>query len=368
MALLSLFGIKAAGFYPVPDNGRVKRPAGAVLFFLMPALAGAPPVGGERPSSVPGLGLAAELPSDSSAPEQVRMLDNLRRTGVSVFALSLSWSTAEPSPGTYRVAEIIRTARWLRQSGAVLHLDLPLVVSRVRDVPPDLAEVAFDDPKLSLRLGRLLLAIRPALLDFSTLSLGYEADAFFSDKPGELAAYRRLCDGAVQFLGKIAPNVKVGVTTDSPTESASPGVAALLHQSSPVLFYIYSPFAAGKPFFHRGPDALEADWTVLLRNARNRPIAFAEVSYSSAPENGSSAEKQAEFVRRFRRFLAAADGGRLLFARYAVWRDPPPSAGAADPLSPEPVRRRDSFFAHRGLQSSGGRPKPAWTEWVRAGR
>src|SRR6202022_4478786 len=99
-------------------------------------------------SSVPGLALAAELPSDSSAPEQVRMLDNLRRTGVSVFALSLSWSTAEPSPGTYRVAEIIRTARWLRQSGAVLHLDLPLVVSRVRDVPLDLAEVAFDDPKL----------------------------------------------------------------------------------------------------------------------------------------------------------------------------------------------------------------------------
>jgi hypothetical protein len=39
---------------------------------------------------------------------------------------------------------------------------------------------------------------------------------------------------------------------------------------------------------HRAPDALEADWKKLLDAARGRPIAFPEVSFSSAAENDSS--------------------------------------------------------------------------------
>ena len=86
----------------------------------------------------------------------------VRRTGAHFFVLELSWAAAEPAPRRYRVEEITRAARVLRQSGAVLHLDLPLVHEAGRDVPADLANVAFDDPKLSLRLGGLLDALRPA--------------------------------------------------------------------------------------------------------------------------------------------------------------------------------------------------------------
>ena len=67
-----------------------------------------------------------------------------------------------------------------------------------------LAAIDFDDPRLSLRLGQLLDALGPALADVSTISLGYEAEAYFADKPKELAAYRRLFDGAVEFLKKTA--------------------------------------------------------------------------------------------------------------------------------------------------------------------
>jgi hypothetical protein len=265
----------------------------------------------------------------------------------------------------YRLEEVTRTARLLRQSGAVLHLDLPLVAGRTRDVARDLAGAAFDDPKLSLRLGRLLDALRPVLLDCATLSLGYEADAYFADKPEELKAYRRLFDGAVEYLSRIVPTLKVGVTTAAPTESVAPTVAASLHQRSPVLFYIYAPFQPRQPFVHRPPQELDADWRELLERSGGRPIAFPEVSYSSSDANGSSLEQQAEFVRRLRRFVASADGGRLLFARYAVWRDPP--AGPASAPANEALRRRESFFAHRGLQTSQGRPKPAWRAWARAG-
>src|SRR5262249_15194089 len=170
------------------------------------------------------------------------------------------------------------------------------------------------------RLGRLLEALRPALLDCATLSLGTGADAYFADKPEELTAYRRLFDGAVEYLSRLVPGLHVGVATSAPTESVAPAVAAALHQRSPVLFFAYAPFADGRPFVHRPPSDLDSDWKALLERAGTRPIAFVEVSYSSAPENGSSPEQQAEFVRRMRRFLASADGARLLFARYAVWR------------------------------------------------
>ena len=319
------------------------------------------------PVARPGLGLAVEFGTNPS-PGAQQVLEEIRRTGASVFALTVSWSKVEPAPREYRLAEVARAARVLRQSGATLHLDLSLVTGRSKDVPADLAAVAFDDPKLSLRLGRLLDALGPALLDFSTVSLGYEADVYFADKPEELRAYRRLFDGAVQFLQKQVPHLKAGVTITAPTESRAPAVAAALHQKSPVLFYIYAPFARESPFLHRPPDVLESDWKQLLDRAPRRPIAFAEVSYSSAVENGSSPDRQAEFVRRLRRFVAESDGHNLLFVRYATWRDPAAGSVRLEPNPSEIARRRASFLANRGLQDSQGQGKPAWREWVKAGR
>jgi hypothetical protein len=338
------------------------RSAGLALLALAAAAAAASP---ERPRAFrpAGLGLAVELGRNPVGDEQRRLMAELRATGVSVFALSLAWPAGEPSQGQYRIDEVTRAARLLRQSGATVHLDLPLVVGRQREVPADLASVAFDDPTLSLRLGRLLDALEPALLDCSTLSLGYEAEVYFSDKPEELKAYRRLFDGAVAFLKKKAPDLLVGVTTVAPTESPAPVVAAMLHQHSPVLFYLYAPFDRDRLFFHRPPGAVDRDWKVLLEEARERPIAFPEVSYSSSAENGSSPEKQAEFVRRFRRLVASTDGRRLLFARYVTRRDPPAAPSEAAPSTP--ARRRAAFFANRGLETSAGKPKPAWTEWVK---
>jgi hypothetical protein len=301
------------------------------------------------------LGLAVNLPDSAPAALRRRALEDVRRAGVSVFAFELSWRDAETQPGRYDVERVTRSARLLRQSGAVLHLDLPLVNGRMRVVPWDLSALPFDDTKLSRRLGGLLDALGPALLDFSTLSLGNDADTYFADKPDELRAYRRLFDGAVEFLRKKAPRLVVGVATASPTETRAPLVVAALHEKSPVLFYLYTPFLRSAPFTHRGPETLDVDWKAILRAAAGRPVAFTEVSYSSAAENGSSAEKQADFVRRMRRFLQTTERSRLIFARYVPWRDPPPGpAGVGD--------ARAAFFANRGLQKFDGAVKPAWRE------
>jgi hypothetical protein len=318
------------------------------------------------PSSV--LGVAINLEPSATPAERQRILDAVRRTGASFFALELSWSRAEPRPGDYRFEEVTRAARLLRQSGATLHLDLPLVTETARDVPPDLAGVAFDDPKLSLRLGRLIDALTVTLLDFQSLSLGQGADAYFATRPDELRAFRRLFDGAVPFLRKKAPHLLVGVTTAAPEESPAPEVAAALHQKSPALFYVYAPFRRGEPFVQRAPDGLDGDWSALLKSAGGRPIGFPIVSYSSSAENGASPEKQAEFIRHLRRYLAKSDGRKLLFARYVALRDPAPdSVAAAAPDASVAERRRSAFLSHRGLETADGQAKPAWKAWLREG-
>jgi hypothetical protein len=339
-----------------------------VLFFAFAAGAAAVPARPTPPVPSPALGVVVNLEASASPAARQSALEMVRRTGANFFALELSWSAAEPSPRRYRIEELTRTARVLRQSGAVLHLDIPLVNETRRDVPADLADVAFDDPKLSLRLGGLLDALRPALLDFQTLSLGDVADVYFADKPDELRAYRRLFDGAVQFLKKQAPRILVGVATTAPMDSPAPEVAAALHQRSPLLLYSYAPFVRGTPFEQRDPALLDRDWRALLTSAGGRPIAFLLVSYSSSAENGSSPGRQAEFVRRLRNFLAKADGRALLFARYVALRDEgrDEAGDAALPGdAPAAERRRRAFLANRGLQELDGKPKAAWREWVR---
>jgi hypothetical protein len=317
-------------------------------------------------SARPAAGVALNLPASATAAQRAEAVEAVRRTGATFFELPLSWSAAEPAPHRYALDELARTARLLRQSGATLQLDLLLVTEAARDVPSDLADAAFDDPRLSLRFGRLLDALGPALLDFQALSLGEAADAYFAERPGELAAYRRLFDGAVQYLRKKAPHLLVGVTTLAPTESPAPQVAAELHRRSPLLLYIYCPFERDKPFQHRPPAALEKDWTDLLSAAAGRPIGFPVVSYSSASENGSSPERQADFVRRLRRFLARADGRRLLFARWVDLRDAPPGKDGAPPVAVVlREKNREAFFAHRGLQAYSGEAKPAWRAWAK---
>jgi hypothetical protein len=321
----------------------------------------------ERPPAHPRtlFGLAAELPPGAPLAVRESAAAEVRAGGVSLYSVTASWGECEPAPGRYKVDRIVSSVRLLRQSGATVHLDIPLVSGRARDVPADLFATAFDDPKLSLRLGHFLDALETALLDSSTLSLGFGADSYFSDKPEELKAYRRLFEGAVEFLGKKAPRLLVGVTTAAPTESPAPEIAAALHQKSPLLLYLYAPFERGVPYQHRAPDSVENDWKLLLQAAAGRPIAFPEVSYSSATENGSTPEKQAEFIRRMRRFAAAAEPGKILFVRYATWRDEPPPPHTQPPLSTLLAIRRAAYFAHRGLQTDTGESKPAWREWVK---
>src|SRR5512133_2582127 len=136
------------------------------LAFVFAVFAALGPPGREpaRPAPPPRplLGLEAALPAGASDADRERAARTVRGSGANLFAVTVSWSEGEPSPGKYRLDALLRSVRLLRQSGATVHLDLPLVSVRSRDVPADLATMRFDDPRLSVRLGRFLDALEPA--------------------------------------------------------------------------------------------------------------------------------------------------------------------------------------------------------------
>ena len=309
----------------------------------------------EPPREPPALGLAVNLPDSAPAALRQTALADVRAAGVSSFALELSWPDGgtEAAPVRRRGGDPVRAPH-----ASVGRGPPPRSAARQRSgaghVPADLAAVAFDDPRLSIRLGRLLDALGPALADFSTLSLGNEADSYFSDKPEELRAFLSLFRGAVEFLKKKAPRLRVGVATASPVDSRFPLVVAAIQQKNPVLLYVYAPFLPDAPFRHRPSAAIDRDWAAILAGAAGRPVAFTEVSYSSARENGSSPERQADFVRRMRKILDRTDRKRLLFARYVPWRDPAPT-----PVPPGLRRSRPSSGAPRFSPTGGCRSPTA---------
>ena len=318
----------------------------ALLLSLFLARAGrvtvapaAPPL---RPANAPAaIGLAVNLPESASPAERQSALDSVRRSGASFFALELSWPAAEPRPRRYDVLAMTRTARLLRQSGVMLHLDLPLVNGRARELPADLAAVSFDPSGLGNVVGEY----------------GVGGDRRYVHALGLIGMFGTVGPCGYEFDG--LGNV-VGMT--APDGS--------VHNR-----YVYAPFLPSAPFAHRPPETIDRDWKAILAGAAGRPVGFTEVSYSSAPENGSTPEKQAEFVRRMRRLAATTDRSRLMFARYVAWRDPDPR-DSPDPagLPPLPLGRRmgedavrrAAFFAHRGLVQADGKPKPAWREWTKA--
>ena len=323
------------------------------------------------PSPAPALGLDVNLPAGTSAAEQQRAFEAVARgTGVSLYALTRlldrRGALARQVPG--RRAHSARRG-CCRQSGALLHLDLPLVVGRARDVPADLDGVAFDDSRLSLRLGRLLDALEPAL--------ARRRDALARLRGGRLL--RRQAGRAARLPASLRRRGELsreegsearGRRDDATRPPRAPRPRSRRRSTSGARSSSTSTRRSSRAgrTGSASPDAIEKDWkAAAVRVAGERLIAFPEVSYSSSAENGSTPEQagrlraaHAEAARGHRRAPAALRALGLLARRRAA--DPPA------PQSAEVERRRAAFFVHRGLQAQDGAAKPAWRAWVRAAK
>ncbi|MBM3226744.1 MAG: hypothetical protein FJZ47_23515, partial [Candidatus Tectomicrobia bacterium] len=143
-------------------------------------------------------------------------LAKAKSAGITTVVLNYDWVDIEPTPLTYQHARLTTDNTYYSTAphDASVVLNIRPIAGACRRVPPDLTNVAWDDPVMITRFHYLLYWIWSHLphLTVHAMSIGTEVDAHFA--PDGYAAYKTFFEAArmnaQRYWGAALP---VGVTT-----------------------------------------------------------------------------------------------------------------------------------------------------------
>jgi hypothetical protein len=284
---------------------------------------------------------------------ETRAYEEFFAAGATAIEAPQPWSTLEPAPGRFRLADVAAIVQGVRSVAAMQVMTITAAVETGRrSVPPDLRLSAWDSPAMIGRYRRLLRRLAPHLSrQVRYLSIANEADVYFAAHPGELPAFLRFARAQIAELHRLDPGLDVGVTvTYGGLTAAHPGIARKLAGLGDATLLTYYPLVGG--YRARSPRAPLHNVPQMVRLAHGRPLVLQEAGYSSAPLLGSSPAAQADFVRNV---FAAADRFPLeipYLSFYSLFDLPAKDCRGAT--------RAETFLCSLGLRYRNGKPKPAW--------
>src|SRR5262249_49248860 len=138
-------------------------------------------------------------------------------------------------------------------------LNIQIINTVARETPSDLDGQTFDSAVLRDRFHALIDAIAPRLNPhFRYLAIGNEVDVYLATK-GQWKAYQTFYEEAVDYVHKVLPWIKVGVTsTFDGATMRSPKEVAALNAISDVYIITYYPLKDN--FVVRPPDSPLTDF------------------------------------------------------------------------------------------------------------
>ncbi|MDB5215824.1 MAG: hypothetical protein JWO86_3751 [Myxococcaceae bacterium] len=167
--------------------------------------------------------------------------------------------------------------------------------------PAELATLAFDDPELVTRYGRVLDYALDQLpdLDLSALFLASSADVPLGDDAAKHAAFATFVTNAAAHVHAARPNVKVGFVVTSDGAIARKDRLAAAWAASDVVGVTYLPIDAAahvRPAAEL-PSAVASDLDALVGALpAGKPIIVREAGYPTAALNGGGEAGQVAFV------------------------------------------------------------------------
>ena len=151
------------------------------------------------------------------------------------------------------------------------------------------------------------------------VSIGNEIDVFLSRHPEQWEAYKAFYRDAIQYIHRVVPSVRVGVTvTFDGAIGQDAGNIAAITSSSDVCIFTYYPLTGN--FQVRDPTSPAIDFQFMLDLAGPRLVIVQETGYPSDTLLGSSEQKQAEFISCAFSAWAAAPS-RLQFVNFFALHD-----------------------------------------------
>lgn len=353
----------------------VRRRARSLLVpFVAAVLAGCGGKSSVGPGAAPGalLGMSSNTSDAAFAlptfgDSVLRVLEDAKAAGATVQIRAPQWNRVEPAPGAWNLAEEQLYLDVHRTLGLRTFVNLRIVDTNSRNLPADLAALAWDDPALVARVDVLVdtLAALARRNDVVAVAVGNEVDAYFGLHPGEFAAFLVLYRRAVARFHAAAPGVPIGITTTNPLGNANAHFGDSLNVTSDVVLHTFYDTQPGG--FTQQPAArFDADLEAVVARAHGRPVAFQEVGYASSPVVGGSLDAQAEAAQRFRTWLGGQPRSRVLFASWFLYTDW--SSGTLRTLFDYygfETSEFGAFLGSLGLRDSLGRAKPAWDAFRR---
>lgn len=223
-----------------------------------------------------------------------------RSAGIDCVPYTFQWTAVEDSTG-YDPQGLMSDINGFYQAEPVsLSLCLSPIAANRRDVPADLAGLAFDDPVMINRFNELLDTMhrRMAAINLRYLLIGNEVDNYFSQHPAEWPAYTRFCVAARQHARTLWGNsLMVGAET---TLGASIGndhaPIDSLHAAMDMVCLTYYPLA---PTFMMEPVAqMNTDMEVMLAMHPHQCVLMQEFGYATSALCAGSEQAQSEFIEK----------------------------------------------------------------------
>lgn len=323
-----------------------------------------------------GVAVNAHKNSSSDFKGAAESMDLLTESGMNIFGLAPTWQKLERTPGEFNLQdELINPLSILvplyhQLNGVVV--TLKMIDTGWRPMPEDIKDKPFDSPEVLRRFDALIDAIakEPSTKRITHILLGNEIFGYLLLHPEEIPAFITFYRQGVNRIHQKMPWVKVGTIIGFEGMERLPDAFKKLLDSSDFMAYTYYPQSNIEMvgWQMRPISEVAGHLHFMAEHAGSKPFAFTEIGYSSSPINGSSEEKQAEFVKEMFRVLDPYwKKGQIAFLLYHLMYDYPPSF--TDPYAKEqgiePSKEFRAFVENLGLRSyETGKPRKGWDTFV----
>lgn len=290
-------------------------------------------------------------------------------------ALAFKWSDLETTPGVIDTSDLEAALDIYQTLGLKVYLTLRTIDTNNLTMPSDLVDSSnpnllangrhFNDPVIVNRFNALLDAVVPLLVNHGGfyLAVGNEVNVYLSLYPAETTPFADFTAKARKYCDMLNPDLAVGANmTFGAVQYPSSCLSPILNVCD-VASFTYYPL--NSDFTVRNPSCVAGDMDTLLDVVGDRPLLLQEVGYPAGyeptPSNGSTTEKQRQFVENL--FAAVKDRPQIRYIGFFMLSDFRTEDldllvsyyGVTVPLFRE-------YLATLGVRRNDGTEKPAYDE------
>lgn len=302
----------------------------------------------------------------ANAEDWVATTQDLAAVNASTIVITKTWKDLEPGSRIYGdTRQLAKDFNENTAAGRGVFFGFQPINTVKRELPRDLAKLAWDDPAM---IGRFQEFMDHLMLEGAKapkyISLANEADVYFEKNPKELESFLKFYEGAQAVIKRNAwPETRIGITVtfDGLMKGRTKIVQKLL-EASEIAIFTYYPVIDLKLL---PVEDINSHLDMMVAAAGEKDIYLQEAGFPSSEGLGSSEAWQAKFFDTFISAVRSRD--QIKMASLFMLHDF--TAEHCDMFTgyygfgkaPKEVKRKfRDFICTLGLKTADGKEKQAW--------